>query len=122
MSIIPKFLMKRIYVSGSLRETSEGIAFDLVNAIGPGILTRLNAIKLNELEFSPSEIMLMIGEKIFKGHEISEANPAVFFHNQKITCFLLGGKLADGLHNITVDILSREAGKVVVTIQDKYAS
>lgn len=121
MSIIPKFLLKRVYVSGSLRETADGIAFDLFNSIGPGILTRLNAIKINDLEFSPQDILLKIGDKIFPAHEISENNPAIFFHNQKSTCILIGAKLKDGLHTITVDLLSREAGKVVVTIQDSYA-
>lgn len=122
MSIIPKFLLKRVYVSGSLRETSEGIAFDLFNSIGPGILTRLNNIMINDKTFSPQEILLKIGDTMFKGHEISESNPAIFFHNQKSTCILLGAKLAKGLHTITVDLLSREAGKVVVTIEDNYAA
>ncbi len=121
MSIIPKFLLKRIYVSGSLRETSEGIAFDLINSIGPGILTRLNNIKINDHIFSPQEILLKIEDKIFPGHEISEKNPAIFFHNQKSTCILLGAKLAKGLHTISVDLFSREAGKVVVTIEDTYS-
>lgn len=121
MSIIPKFLLKRVYVSGSLRETSEGIAFDLFNSIGPGILTRLNTIKLNDHVFSPQEILLKIEDKIFKGNEISEKNPAIFFHNQKTTCILIGAQLAQGLHTITVDLLSREAGKIVVSIQDSYA-
>jgi hypothetical protein len=121
MSIIPKFLLKRIYVSGSLRETSEGIAFDLFNSIGPGIINRLNQIKLNDYEFSPQDILLKIGDKMFQAHEINENNPAIFFHNQKTTCIIIGAKLAEGLHTITVDLLSREAGKVVVTIQDSYA-
>lgn len=121
MSIIPKFLLKRVYVSGSLRETSDGIAFDLFNSIGPGILTRLNAIRINDLEFSPQQILLKMGDQLLQAHEISENNPAIFFHNQKSTCILLGAKLAEGFHTITVDLLSREAGKVVVTIQDNFA-
>ncbi len=121
MSIIPKFLLKRVYVSGSLRETSEGIAFDLFNSIGPGILTRLNNIKLNDHVFSPQDILLKMGDKMFAAHEISENNPAIFFHNQKTTCIIMGAKLAHGIHTITVDLLSREAGKVVVTIQDNLA-
>ncbi len=122
MSIIPKFLLKRVYVSGSLRETTDGVAFDLFNSIGPGILTRLNNIKLNDHSFSPQQILLKIGDKIFHGHEISDSNPAIFFHNQKTTCIILGAKLAQGLHTITVDLFSREAGKVVVTIQDNPAT
>lgn len=121
MSIIPKFLLKRVYVAGSLRETSEGIAFDIFNSIGPGILTRLNRIMLNDAEFSPQQILLKMGDKILQGHEISESNPAIFFHNQKSTCIILGAKLVQGLHTITVDLLSREAGKIVVTVQDNYA-
>jgi hypothetical protein len=120
MSFIPKFLLKRVYVPGSLRETSEGIAFDLFNSIGPGILTQLNKIILNDSEFSPQQILLKIEDKIFKGHEISDKNPAIFFHNQKTTCILMGAKLAKGFHTITVDLFSREAGKVIVSVEDHY--
>ncbi len=121
MTVVPKFLLKRIYVFGSLRETSEGIAFDLLNSIGPGILTRLNKIVLNDVEFSPKDILLKMGDTLFEGNEITESNPAVFFHNQKSTCILLGAKLTEGIHKITVDLLSREAGKLVVTIEDAYS-
>lgn len=121
MSFIPKFLLKRVYISGSLRQTADGIAFDLINSIGPGILTRLNNVKLNDHVFSPQEILLKIEDKIFKASEISESNPAIFFHQQKSTCIILGAKLAQGLHTITVDLFSREAGKVVVSVQDHYA-
>jgi hypothetical protein len=121
MALIPDFLLKKIYISGSLRETAEGISFDLVNHVGPGILTGLNKIMLNYQEFSPQQIMLKIGDRILRGNEISEKNPAICFHNQRVTCIIQGGKLAAGLYTITVDLFSREVGKVVVSVQDHYA-
>lgn len=118
MSFIPNFLLKKVYVKGSLRETAEGIAFDLINHIGPGLLTKLNQIMINDQVFAAKDIILKIEDKILNGSEISDTNPAMFFHHQKSTCVLMGAKLAEGLHTITVDLFSREAGKVVVTIQD----
>lgn len=120
MAIVPEFLIKRIYIPGSLRETSEGIAFDLVNYIGPGVLTKLNKIKLNYKEFTPKQILLKMGDRLLKAHEIDENNPAMCFHNQRVTCIVVGAKLAVGLQTITVDIFSREAGEVILKIQDHY--
>lgn len=77
---------------------------------------------INDIEFSPQDILLIIGDKLFAGHEITDQNPALVCHNQKSTCLLKGGKLVQGLQTITIDLFSREAGKIVVKIQDQYHS
>ena len=120
MVIIPKILLKKIYVAGSLRQTAEGIAFDFINAVGPGILTKLNKIMLNETEFTPEKIVLKVGDVSFPGDQISETNPATVAHNQIATCIIRGASLAEGLHKITLDLLSREVGKIVFSVEDSY--
>ena len=41
---VPSFLLKRLYVSGSLRNTEEGWAFTLRNSIAPGEATGLSPL------------------------------------------------------------------------------
>jgi hypothetical protein len=119
MTVIPNFIVKRLYVTGSLRLVPEGIAFDIRNSIGPGILTRINSIKLGGMEFLANEIFLKIEDKLIRAAEISESNPVVFFLNQTVTCIMQGKPAAFGPQTITLDLLSKEAGKIVISIQDQ---
>lgn len=122
MTVIPNFIVKRLYVPGSLRFVPEGIAFDMNNKIGPGILTKVNSVKLNDIEFLASEIMIKIEDKLMQAAEISETNPAICFLNQTVTCILKGKPVDTGNFTITLDLLSKEAGKIVFSIQDKLVT
>ena len=85
MSIIPDFLLKRIYRKGSLRETAEGIAFDLKNILGPGIITGINYIIINDEVYQSPLIKIVLKE---------------------------------GINKIIVELISRDVGKVQVTLTD----
>lgn len=123
MTVIPNFIVKRLYVAGSLRLVPEGVAFDINNSIGPGILTRINSIKIGAFEYFANEILLKLEDKLIQAAEISENNPVMFFLNQKLTCILKGKSPVDsGTHTITLDLLSKEAGKIVISIQDRLVA
>lgn len=119
LPIIPNFLVKKLYLRGSLRIVDEGAAFDLRNVLGPGIITKINLIKLNNKVFDPSEIRIIINEKIFKGDQITPNNPIFCSFNQKGTCILLGHpRVNKGKNNISVELVSREAGLIQVSVTD----
>jgi hypothetical protein len=119
MAIVPNFLLKKLYVQGSLRQLEEGVAFDIINSIGPGIITRINSIKLGNLSFLAHQIGLKLGEDRFMATDVSDANPVTIFLNQTLTCILKDHPPLDaGTYAITVDLSSKEAGKIVVTVQD----
>ncbi|MBY0403325.1 MAG: hypothetical protein K2X66_05470 [Cyanobacteria bacterium] len=120
MTVIPNFIVKKLYVTGSLRFVPEGIAFDLSNKIGPGILTKINSIKLSDVEFLANQICLKLEDKLIQAVEVSENNPVTCFLNQTVTCILQGNSsFTPGNHTITLDLFSKEAGKIVISIQDK---
>jgi hypothetical protein len=122
MTIIPNFILKRMYVPGSLRIVPEGMAFDIINSLGPGILTRINSVKVGDIVFHAHQILFKLEDKLIQAAEISEQNPAVFFMNQSITCILKGEPLSYGQHTITMDLLSKEAGKVIISVQDHLSA
>lgn len=119
MSIIPEFILKRIYRKGSLRETAEGIAFDLKNMLAPGFITGINFIKIND-EMYCTEVIKIItsGASVIAGH-ITPDNPLFFRLNQETTCILEGARgLKAGLNKIIVELISRDAGTIQVMLTD----
>ena len=137
MVVIPQFILKRMYRAGSLRLIPEGLAFDIVNLLGPGILTQINRICVGPLEFMAEQIQVKLvaaGQeaeaKWIQATEISDKNPAVFFLNQTATCVMkLDAEIQhlveqmqhNTAHTITLDLSSKEVGKVVISVQDRLA-
>ncbi len=118
MTVIPNFLLKRIYVSGSLRREDGGIAFDLKNIVGPGLITRVNAIALDDTEFLAEQICLRKGDLAMPASELSDTNPLNIQLNEKLQLLVRDTELPEGKHRITIDVTIREAGKVAVTVED----
>ena len=119
MAIIPDFLLKRVYKKGSLRETAEGIAFDLKNILGPGIIVGINFIKINDINYESPFIRVITQGVSTAACHISPDNPMCFKLNQETTCILEGAKsIKEGLNKIIVELITRDVGKVQVTLTD----
>ena len=118
MTVIPNFILKRMYRKGSLRRTDGGIGFDIVNNLGPGQISRLNSIAANGTAYPPERLQLIINQEVVPGSHITEETPATFFLNQVITCIIQDPDLPDGEYELTLDLISREAGKVILTVKD----
>lgn len=119
MDIIPDFLMKKIYKKGSLKETKDGIVFNLKNILGPGIITGINFIKINDEIYKSSVIKIITKEFSTIAENINADNPVLFKLNQEITCLLEDAQgLKEGLNKIIVELISKEVGSVQVTLTD----
>lgn len=119
MTVIPNFLLKKLYRNGSLRQEPEGVAFDFINAIGPGILVKINGITLNNIQYMAHQIFIKIQDKLIRADAINEEHSVKVFLNQSITCVLIGATLTQGTYTITLDLLSKEAGKIVLSVKDQ---
>jgi len=119
VNILPEFILKRVYKKGSLRETTEGIAFDLKNIIGPGIVTGINYIRINDDTYNSSMIKIIRAGVATVAENISTDNPMIFRLNDEITCVIQSClELKEGLNNIIVELISKDVGKVCVTLSD----
>lgn len=118
MTVIPNFILKRMYREGSLRRLPEGVGFDIVNNLGPGQISKVNSITANGTVYLSDQIVLIFGEDRIPGNTISEENPATFFLNQVITCVIKDTGLPAGKYELILDLVSREAGKVTLAVKD----
>ncbi len=119
MNILPSFILKRIYQKGSLKKTKEGVSFKLRNILGPGIVTGINFIKINDEKYSSSVIKIIKSGAATVAEQISSKNPLIFKLNEDITCVIQDClELQQGLNNIMVELISKDVGKVNVTVSD----
>ena len=122
MTVIPNFILKRMYKSGSLRRLPEGVGFDIINNLGPGQISRITGITLNDTTYPADQIFLIIQDAYVPAESITEDNPATFFLNQVITCVIRDAAIPDGPHQMKLELISREAGKVSLSVKDDLNS
>ncbi len=107
-----------MYKDGSLRRLPQGVGFDIVNNLGPGQISMISGISFNGQRYSANQIMLLINDEEVPGETITEETPATFFLNQVITCVVLDTTIADGAYDMKLELVSREAGKVSLSVKD----
>ncbi len=118
MTVIPNFILKRMYVSGSLRRVPEGIAFDIHNNLGPGSITGLNHVQLGDTTFPGDEIIVETNGVRRMGDTLSEQQPIVVTLGQSATLIIQNAELQNGKYDLSMDLLSREGGHVVLSVSD----
>ncbi|MEI8377800.1 MAG: hypothetical protein WCF95_04590 [bacterium] len=120
--IIPEFLLKRIYKAGSLRITDEGIAIDLKNMLGPGVISGIGFIEINGQKYSADGLKLITSGVETTASKITPENPIVFRLHQEGTLILEDVKeLKEGLNKIILELINKDAGKVQVNLNENFS-
>lgn len=121
MSIIPEFLMKRVYKKGSLKQTEDGVCFELKNVLGPGFISGFNFVKINDAVFEPEKVKFVTQGTEISAVEVNEENPIGFRLGQEGTLILNGAKcLKEGINQIIIELMNPEAGKVQLSLSDNF--
>lgn len=102
-----------------MRTLDGGMAFDLKNILGPGIITQVNFIKINDCYFDPAEITLRTNGKDNRLTDVTPNSPLFIAFMQKGTLILHDKNcLLEGPNEIQLELISREAGLINVTVSD----
>lgn len=120
MAVVPDFLIRRVYKKGSLRECDDGIEFDLKNVLGPGAISGLEYVQINDYKFTKEVISFITqGVELF-ATSVNELNPIRFRLGQEGTMRLFQKVecLKEGLNKIIIELTNPEAGKMHITLED----
>lgn len=119
MVVVPEFLIKRIYKKGSLKKLENGASFNLKNVLGPGFISGLNYIKINDVTYKTADVSFVMKGKEFSAESVTEANPIAFRLGEEGTLIMKGQEsVVDGINKIVIEVLNPEAGIVQVKVED----
>ena len=121
MSIVPEFLMKRVYKKGSLKQTEEGVCFELKNVLGPGFISGFDCVRINDAVFGADKVKFITQGTEIDAETVTEENPIGFRLGQEGTLILKDAKcLKDGINQIIIELMNPEAGKVKLSLTDNF--
>ncbi|MFC1963452.1 hypothetical protein ACFLVL_02395 [Chloroflexota bacterium] len=119
--IVPQFLLKRLYVKGSLRNTDNGFEFQLKNSLGSGYGTEILPLTLDGEELpKESSYFTPDSEEIpFTG--VSKSKPFTLAMNKTATISVKGTRLAEGPHKIGFSFVAQGLGNLHFEVTDAVA-
>jgi hypothetical protein len=101
MVTVPGFLLRRLYVKGSLKNTSEGFQFLLKNTLGSGYARKMQPLTVDGQALPMGESVLQADGKVVSFPEVSEEQPFTLGLNKTITV-QLRTRLTPGPHKVSM--------------------
>ncbi|MCY4654647.1 MAG: hypothetical protein OXC95_15960 [Dehalococcoidia bacterium] len=100
MVTVPGFLLRRLYVKQSLKNTDEGFEFSLLNRLGSGYALRMLPLTLDGRQLPLDSAAFWMDGKLTGFHEISQSNTLTLAMNRSIVVRVAGTTLEAGPHKV----------------------
>ena len=120
--IVPAFLLRRLYVRGSLRHTEHGFEFDIKNTLGGGYAQGMLPLKIDGAEVPLEEAAFRHGEAFVPFSAVSKERPFTLALNLTTTIRVDGRSLAEGNHKIEMGFVVVGLGRLSFDVTDYVAA
>jgi hypothetical protein len=120
--IVPAFLLRRLYVRGSLRNTEAGLEFDLRNTLGGGYAEAMLPLRIDGEEVALAEASFRHGDAFVLFSEVSKERPFSLALNLTTTIRANGRSLAEGNHRIDLGFVVVGLGRLSFDVTDQIGS
>ena len=118
-TVIPTFLLKKLYVKGSFKNNPTGFEIALRNTLAPGTLIGISPLKIDGRDVPLDKILIAAGDAApVRASDISLTAPRQFPLNVVIKFQVEDQPLAPGPHHLTVQVNTKEAGELKIDAED----
>ncbi len=115
---VPSFLLKKLYVKESLKNTEGGFEFALKNNLAPGSLIGVGPVTLDDEAILPEKITFRSPQGDVRADQVSSRSPLTFGLNTEVKIKVDGRTLEPGSHHVVVAVLTREVGRIEIDVTD----
>ncbi len=117
--MVPAFLLKRLYVKGSLRNTDAGFQFELKNSLGSGWGNEILPLSVDGEEMAKDSCFFVVDDNELCFSAVSKDQPFTLGMNKTITIVVRGTKLEEGAHRVNLGFVAQGLGKLGFEIIDR---
>jgi hydroxymethylglutaryl-CoA reductase (NADPH) len=115
---VPSFLLRRLYVKGSLRNQDGGCAFDLQNSLGSGYADQVLPLLIDGEAIDKSRCAFVVDGGAIPFDKITSNDPMTLAMNRDLTVTVSGLTLAPGEHTIEMAFLVTGMGEMHFEVKD----
>ena len=102
MVSVPSFLLRKLYVKGSLKNTEKGFQFQLRNSLGSGYAHKMMALEVDDRILDITNCFFWQNEKRQCFDQVSTSNTFTLAMNSDITIQVDNIELDSNPHKITM--------------------
>ncbi len=118
-TMIPSFLLKKLYVKDSFKNTPDGFELALRNTLAPGTLIGFGHLEIDGRVIPTDNLFITVGEApSVRASDLSPNTPRVFPLNTKVGLRVQDQPLAPGKHHLVVQVNTKEAGELKIDAED----
>jgi hypothetical protein len=123
MPAIPSSVLRKLYVTGSLRAEDDGFALELKNTIAPATIVAFNGLNVDGQPMELTQVTLAPPDGDPRPVDaISEKAPVSFPINAILVLSCASGEtLEPGPHELIVHAVVREVGPIDIPVSDALA-
>lgn len=116
--MFPTYLLNKIYVPKSLKNTDSGFAFTLKNVIDSGTLGGVKSMIVDGEMVALDAAIIETSAGTRRLSEISPRSSVTLRVNAEFSIYVTGQPLDPGSHKIILNLYTMEAGTLGLTIED----
>lgn len=122
---VPPFLLRRLYVKGSLKNTEDGFQFQMRNVLGAGYAEGILPLQIDGEEVPAEDAAFII-----EGQEgeptpftaVTPEKPFTLEMNKTTTVRVRGRPLSPGEHRVTLGFVVVGLGEMAFDVADELAA
>jgi len=102
MVTVPGFLLRRLYMKGSLENTSDGFRFALKNTLGSGYARKMQPLTVDGQALALEDCVFHVDRKKITFADVSEESPFTLGLNKTIVVEARSHRLPPGPHKLSM--------------------
>jgi alpha-galactosidase len=119
VAAIPNFILKRLYVKGSLCNRAAGCEFTVQNKIETGTVTRFHSLEIDDIPHRLEQVLVLAPDRMARtAAAVSPQAPLPLTVGVAITLRMEGTRLQPGKHDIKLRFQTRELGDLEIRVSD----
>lgn len=119
---VPAFILRRLYVKGSLRNTADGWGFTLRNSLGSGYALGMQPLRIDEAEIPMNAASFHQDGEDISFDQVTDKNTFGLKMNRSIEISVVGSPLSPGSHKVWMGFVVPGFGKIGFDFNDEVSS
>jgi hypothetical protein len=115
---IPEFLLKALYVKGSLRNAADGFEFQMKNDLGPARIIGARSLQLDRRPVPLDSCSFEHGDNVANFADVDEDNSVLLRKGEVVTIQVRGQQLRPGWRTLGINVIVKDLGNIIFTVRD----
>jgi len=116
---IPEFMLKALYVKGSLHNDESGFTFQLKNQLGPARIIGARPLQLDRKPIPLDACRFVHGEETASFSDVGPDNSVLMRKGEAVTVRVSGQSLRPGRRTLGINVIVKDLGDVSFSVTDQ---